>query len=94
VSSDSRNREPLGVVGRAPSERISEKKTVAMHSGRRSGVASTLATEVEPRKPGLETYPDEEQKSLAAKYYRLKYRHAPTAKYRQRFGQRDDDQCW
>jgi len=33
-------------------------------------------------------------KSLAARFYRLKSGHAPTAVYLKRFGHREDDKCW
>jgi len=33
-------------------------------------------------------------KLLAARFYRLKSRHAPTGVYLKRFGHRDDDTCW
>ena len=33
-------------------------------------------------------------KWLAARFYRLKSRHAPSGVYPKRFGHRDDDKCW
>ena len=33
-------------------------------------------------------------KSLAARFYRLKSRHAPTGTYQKRFGHREEDKCW
>jgi len=32
-------------------------------------------------------------KSLATRFYRLKYRHAPTGVYQKRFGHQEDDKC-
>jgi hypothetical protein len=33
-------------------------------------------------------------KSLATRFYRLKWRHAPTGVYLKWFGHREDDKCW
>jgi hypothetical protein len=74
--------------------RISEGRTASQATWEAGQCGQHFGNRLKGKVGAKRPIPMTSMKSLAARFYRLQSRHAPTGVYLKRFGHRDDDKCW
>jgi len=77
-----------------PARRISERRSAAKATREADKCSQHFGYRLKGRAGTKRPMPMTSMKSLAARIYRLKSRHAPTGVYLKWFGHREDDICW
>jgi len=74
--------------------RISEGRTAAKAKWEAERCSNHYGYRLKGKAGSKRSVPMTSVKPLAARFYRLKSRHAPTGAYLHRFGHRENDRCW